>query len=282
MSGFFLTHRGWMDSPAFKGLTRNLCPEAAWLWMIEAAAFKDTTAFSRTGPIELKRGQFSHSLRFMANAWGWDEARVRRLLTRFASAKMIECVAAAGQTVVTICNYEEYQGFDRVGDAEPDALSTQSRRSVDAKKNKDKQGNKDSVATLLVDQLPLDAASDASEPVDFEAARTVAQVGKAIEIWNQTFTGTAIALVTTKTEARAKSLRKRLIEDFGNDLAKWTAYCQRIKASRFLMGQAPGRGGQAAWSATFDWAIKPSSCAKVLDGQYDNKRSAAPKAGFNI
>ncbi len=45
---------------------------------------------------------------------------------------------------------------------------------------------------------------------------------------------------------------------------------RKAEESEFLCG-----GNNKAWTATFDWLIKESNMAKVFDGNYDNKNSAA-------
>jgi hypothetical protein len=59
--------------------------------------------------------------------------------------------------------------------------------------------------------------------------------------------------------------------------ARWRAYhglddfrrlFQRAQASDFLRG-----GGERNWIADFDWLMKPTNMARVLEGKYDNERS---------
>lgn len=71
--------------------------------------------------------------------------------------------------------------------------------------------------------------------------------------------------LTTLSDTRKKAIRARLntytIDDFALMFAKAEASC-------FLKG-----GNDRNWSATFDWMIKDSNMAKILDGNYDNKAS---------
>lgn len=50
---------------------------------------------------------------------------------------------------------------------------------------------------------------------------------------------------------------------------------EKAEASDFLTGRA---GGDRSWSCGFDWLLKPANTVKVLEGIYDNKKSAAGKA----
>lgn len=59
--------------------------------------------------ISLERGQLSHSIRYMAQAWGWAESKVDRYLKKLQNNRMIEAQTETGQSVITICNYHHYQ-----------------------------------------------------------------------------------------------------------------------------------------------------------------------------
>jgi hypothetical protein len=69
--------------------------------------------------------------------------------------------------------------------------------------------------------------------------------------------------LTTLSDARKKAIKARLkvysVEDFQRLFDK-------AEGSTFLKG-----GNDRNWSATFDWLIKDTNMAKVLDGNYDNK-----------
>jgi hypothetical protein len=141
--GFYLMHRGWLDHPVLGGKREPFCRRAAWAWLIEQASFVPTRVNVSGQVVELQRGQLCHSLRYMAKAWGWDDAKVRRFLAAVEDASMIRRVTDAGQTVITICNYDRYQAASSVGDAPSDAAATQQRRGTDAKKKEGNQGKED-------------------------------------------------------------------------------------------------------------------------------------------
>lgn len=130
MAGFYLMHRGWRNNPVFAGEPYSRAD--AWIWLIENAAFAPHQIGIKGKTVTIGRGQLSHSLRHLATTWKWDEAKVRRFLSRIERDEMIRCVADAGQNVITICNYEKYQDPRSVGDVTTAASSTQHRRSTDA------------------------------------------------------------------------------------------------------------------------------------------------------
>lgn len=75
--------------------------------------------------------------------------------------------------------------------------------------------------------------------------------------------------VKTLSDTRKKAIKARLrvysLEDFKTLFTK-------AEASDFLKGS-----NDRNWSANFDWLIKDSNMAKVLDGNYDNKPKKAGK-----
>ena len=130
MTGFYLMHRGWLDHPVLQGEPYDR--RSAWAWLIEEAKWQDRRCDIGGRIIDLKRGQLSHSTRFMGKAWGWSEARVRRFLTRLKTDAMIDADTDAGRYLISICNYGKYQADapkgDAPSDAPSDAAATQQRR----------------------------------------------------------------------------------------------------------------------------------------------------------
>lgn len=93
----------------------------AWEWMIQAAAWKDHKRVVGMTLVEIKRGEFLGSVRFLAEAWGWKRSRVHEFVKL-----LLETQRIAGQrethagTVYMLVNYDAYQST-------PDAGRTPSR-----------------------------------------------------------------------------------------------------------------------------------------------------------
>ena len=146
MSGRYWMARGWMDHSLFRG--EPYSKAQAWCWLIEKAAWKRHRIAIGGKEIFLRRGQLSYSTRYMAKAWGWSEAKVRRVLRLFQKWSNIDAATDAGQTVITICNYDKYQATETPTDAPIDAKVTQERRRSDANKNKGNKENKEKEGTV--------------------------------------------------------------------------------------------------------------------------------------
>jgi hypothetical protein len=76
--------------------------------------------------VDLACGQLAHSTRFMARAWKWSEASVRRFLAKLVREKMVTVADDADLTQLTICNYDAYQATPGKHDAD----LTQNRRTI--------------------------------------------------------------------------------------------------------------------------------------------------------
>ncbi len=101
--------RGWLDSEVWGDAPYS--ERDAWSWMIGEAFFQDGIKNIGGHPILLKRGQFSHSIRFMALKFKWGKGKVERYIKKLLDWKMIKTDTenGTGQTIVTICNYDKYQ-----------------------------------------------------------------------------------------------------------------------------------------------------------------------------
>jgi hypothetical protein len=224
MSGYYLMHRGWMDNPVLGGARDPFSRREAWIWLIEHACWQSKRVDIAGRTVELKRGQLSHSLRFLAKAWNWDEAKVRRFCVRLQQEKMIDAATDAGQTVITICNYDHYQVGSNSTDAAIDAVATQQRRSSDANKKEGKEGKKEDGVDSAGDEprANADASNPAPKPAPAQQRGHVSPH--------------AVSLIAAFDAART--------EAFGPALARpWPNAMDGITAERWLAaGAADGLG----------------------------------------
>jgi hypothetical protein len=105
--GTFCLDRGWFDHPEFAA--EPFTEREAWAWLIANAAYKPHSRRIGHAAINLQRGQFAGSLRFVAEKWQWSKSRVDRFLARLRERDMIGTDSGTGVMVVTICNYDTYQ-----------------------------------------------------------------------------------------------------------------------------------------------------------------------------
>lgn len=105
---------------------------------------------------------------------------------------------------------------------------------------------------------PASSASKSQAP-DKNKQNSLAQ--QAVEIWKHCIGQDKIHL----TDSRSQRLTILLNEHFESNLREWEKFCERVKASKFLMGQ-----GVNKWRVTFDWILTQGNVLKVLEGNYDS------------
>ena len=111
-TGWVKLHRCLTTHPLWAGerFTRG----QAWVDLILEAAFEDHESFATHGPSWIKRGQLLTSQMKLASRWRWDRETVRRFLRELERHGMVRIetskATATGFTVITILNYEKFQG----------------------------------------------------------------------------------------------------------------------------------------------------------------------------
>jgi hypothetical protein len=140
MGEFYRMQRGWLNHRVFRSRKQEpFCRAAAWCWLIDQAAHKPVSIERGGKIVELRRGQLSHSFRFVAEAWGWPIGRVQRFVSLLTREAMIDTSSDTGQIVITICNYDKYQG----NGFEPIQEPSRQRFSSDSKTKESLSGSKD-------------------------------------------------------------------------------------------------------------------------------------------
>lgn len=100
---------------------------------------------------------------------------------------------------------------------------------------------------------------------EIETKRERIDYQQIVDMYNETCV--SFPSIRSLSDARKKAIKARMktykLEDF-------QLLFQKAEASSFLKGR-----NDRNWSATFDWLIKDSNMAKVLDGNYDDKSGSA-------
>ena len=92
--------------------------------------------------VDLARGDLVGAVRFLAEKWGWSRGKVERFVIRLKNETMIETRTETGITIITVCNYDIYQGSEdetetgagRDPGQSRDAAETEPRRGRDNRK----------------------------------------------------------------------------------------------------------------------------------------------------
>ncbi len=110
MSGYIKLYRGITENPLWN--KEPFSAGQAWIDLLLAANFKDKTIYIRKHKIEVKRGQIAWSMLTMAKRWKWSRGKVIRFLKDLESEQMVVQHTGHLTTLLSICNYEKYQGYD--------------------------------------------------------------------------------------------------------------------------------------------------------------------------
>ena len=148
MSGTVNIARSIFDHAVFADEPKT--EREAWVWLIMKASWKARSYRVGNVVVSTDRGQLAASVRYLAAEWQWTPPKVQRYLKRLEKMEMIRSQADTGVTVLTICNYDEYQSQPKASDT--DAI--QSRYSADTRQKKDEireEGNKKDADASLRD-----------------------------------------------------------------------------------------------------------------------------------
>lgn len=147
----------------------------AFAWMILRASWRPTRVRYKGRAVSLNRGQLATSIRDMAEAMDRDKAWVERLFKRLKHETMIETVTEAGVSVVTICNYAEYQADCDIADAARETVRETDARQTQDTEQRRKEGKKEVDANASTararDPFPRPDFADPQNWRDFLANR---------------------------------------------------------------------------------------------------------------
>lgn len=95
----------WFDDDKFtKG--------QAWVDLLMLANHKDKKASFKDEIIHIKRGQYVTSIKKLSERWGWSFNTTKKFLNLLESDNMLIRRSDNKKTLITIVNYEIYQGSD--------------------------------------------------------------------------------------------------------------------------------------------------------------------------
>lgn len=109
--GFLRLSRRFFSNEMWKA-AREFSECEAWLDLIQSARFDATgEAYSELiggREISYSRGQYPASISFLMKRWKWSEKKVRYFLSKLKKKGMITTCNRQGMTVITLCNYDDY------------------------------------------------------------------------------------------------------------------------------------------------------------------------------
>ncbi len=96
---------------------------------------------------------------------------------------------------------------------------------------------------------------------------------EALHLWNGVAERMHLSIAQRLTPQRTKRLRQRLADLGGID--GWVVMLEKLEASKFLTGRAPGTGDRDPFRANLDFVLQASSLQKIMEGRYDDTPAVA-------
>lgn len=235
MAGWILISRDivnhwiWSDDKRYKW----------WCELLIMAAWEDHEVMHDSHKFILRRGQLIASVAFLNKKWGGDPKTTLRFLKLLEKEEMIIREVCHRQTpIITICNYDKYQGVCVNGlDRQTDTLKETNKRNKRNKRN-----------IFSPDGEKCAPAREEISCEDFMNA------------WNEICV--SLSKVKSLPDRRKQKIKLRVAEM--ETIEKVREIFTRIEASDYCRGSK-------GWKVTFDWIIDNSlNWRKVDEGNYDN------------
>lgn len=204
--------------------------------------------------------KFPYTDEMLATIFRREISTVRLALKTFEQFGMVEIV----NDVITIPNWSKHQNLDQL-----EARKEYMRNYMQGYREKQKQLTDCKVysktnSKASVNSLEEEVEEDKDIDIDKSKATPYQEVA---DLYN--FICKSYPRLTRLSDARKKAIKARFNTYTIDDFKKLFTMAEE---SDFLKGK-----NDRNWSATFDWLIKDSNMAKVLDGNYKNKSSKPSK-----
>ncbi len=154
------------------------------------------------------------------------------------------------------------------------ALKRQHREATSVQR----AGNETATTTATPIPTVSSLRSDTSSPPKPSQSEAL-EVAAAMQAYNSAAQRVGWSVATKLTQPRITAIRARLKDSGG--LAAWQAAMTRAAASDFLTGRASRGNGHEGWAPDLDWFLKPKNLTKLMEGSYDNRKSAKPASAHD-
>lgn len=224
----------WADSDKLK----------LWLICLMKATHDEKTQVVGNQIIELKAGQFITGRSALSDDFNHDVKKDRRVdgltlfrwLSLFEKMEMLNIKKTNKYSLITVLNWDKYQG---------------QRTSNEQQLNNKRTSNEQQLNTNKNDKNVKNDKNEKKEDICYQ---------QIADMYNNTCV--SFPRLTKLSDARKKAIKARLKTYTADDLQKAFSLAEQ---SDFLKG-----ANNRNWSATFDWMLKDTNLAKILDGNYTN------------
>lgn len=225
----------WADSDKLK----------LWLMCLMKATHDEKTQVVGNQIIELKAGQFITGRAALSDDFNRDVKKDRRVdgltlfrwLSLFEKMEMLNIKKTNKYSLITVLNWDKYQGRRTSNEQQLNNNRTSDEQQLNTNKKNEKNDKNEKKEDICYQQIA--------------------------DMYNNTCV--SFPRLTKLSDARKKAIKARLKTYTADDLQKAFTLAEQ---SDFLKG-----ANNRNWSATFDWMLKDTNLAKILDGNYTNNSS---------
>lgn len=134
--GWIKLHRKIMDDPMW--LSESFTRAQAWVDLLSLANHKDGYLIVAGERIEIKRGQCGWSMLNLSKRWRWSRGKTKRFVNQLEIDEKIVQQTNTRNSIITICNYNKYQGDDT---ADETKVGQQTVQQTDIRRDTNKNDN---------------------------------------------------------------------------------------------------------------------------------------------
>lgn len=179
---------------------------------------------------------------------------------------MLDIQNFIGQSSTEADRQREY--YKRISGKKQALLESSDKPCEDSCKKSNKEPCKESVPEIRDKRLEnRDKRLEGNREAGASPTPATVPYSKIKELYNSICT--AYPKCTAMSEARKKAIAARIHS--GYTVEDFQRVFEKAQASSFLKGS-----NNRNWRASFDWLLKDSNMAKVLDGNYDDKGQTTP------
>lgn len=167
------------------------------------------------------------------------------------------------QGLIEVIEEDEYlltQCGEMVGSETPDAGRKRRKRALEKQEEQGLLEDKSGQCPDVVQKCPTEIEKEREKDIEIDKRERI-NYQEIVDLYNNTCV--SFPRVVSISENRKKAIRARLKTYCVEDLKKVFEIAEQ---SDFLKGK-----NDRNWTATFDWMLKDSNLAKILEGNYNNR-----------
>ena len=199
-------------------------------------------------------GKIAYTDKMLATIFRMKETTVQLALHTFEQFGMIEIVDG----VITIPNWGKHQNLDQL-ESKKEYMRNYMIEYREKQKLLTCKTNCKTNSKTNVSQADIEEDKEIDKDIDIDRDNKRVNYQRIADMYNEICI--SFPKLKSLSESRKKAIKARMNTYSEED---FRILFEKAEASDFLKGK-----NNRNWTATFDWMIKDSNMAKVLDGNYD-------------